>query len=288
VKRSTEKSIQQRFEFVALWLVAAALSGVAIYTVGSLVADEYGTARAALLCGGVVMVARFVVILYYNDDYEAGQGGRSIFQSVVSVRLPSPFSWPARIRGFFAFKDMDRPWLKAVLVGGFIGILVLFKTTVEPAKAAASKTGSLRGQPMGEVELDLVAGGVFRTEDLAGRTSVVFVRTPFSASAPAFFEEWDRSVENGSNPLGLTVMLLDSYGDVRRHQSKLTHDPVNRYPTAVGKRRVQKWPTTNLSNGALVFVIGPDTTVQALFTPEEPADVVVATIIGEFADRVSP
>lgn len=285
VKPEPPLSIQKRIEFAVLWLVVAAGVALVVWLLGWWVADKYGVYRGGLLLYGMITFLLFMTILHLNDDFEAGQGDFSVFRAYGTWILPSPLDWPGRVRAFLSFKRMDRPWFKALLLGAFVGAQVFGVTVLATARRGTPTIGALRGEPLRKVDLPLVSGGDFRTEDLAGRTSVVVVTA--SRGSDAFVKAWDESKSTTSNPLDLTVLVMDQYGDVAPYRKRSVKHLYRRYPTAVGRKWMREW-FGHFEGNRLVFVVGPDTTVKAVFTHDEPIEVVIATILGEFADPSAP
>jgi hypothetical protein len=103
----------------------------------------------------------------------------------------------------------------------------------------------------------------------------------------AFVNAWDESKSTTSNPLDLTVLVMDQYGDVAPYRKQSGKHLYRGYPTAIGRKWMREW-FGHFEGDRLVFVVGPDTTVKAVFAHDEPIEVVIATILGEFADSSSP
>ena len=269
-----------------LWLGVLLASAAAVYAITWYAGSEFGSYRGALVALGILVVIQLVIFGFLHEDSVDGNSEFDFQGQILSNVVGGMYGTFHDIIAIKSFMDMDRPWIKAVSVGGVLGILVSLAAVVGPNLGKKAAATTMVGQAMPNVDLPMAGGGEFRGEDLLGRTTILLVRAKFGEAPHAFMDAWDASVEDGTNPLELMVLMMDQYGDVKPYEDgKYARYP---HPIAVGRKWVREW-FGNFEGDALVLVVAPDGTIVAAY--EEPrlmrnaAPDTLRTIIAKFTDQ---
>ena len=137
---------------------------------------------------------------------------------------------------------------------------------------------------MPAITLPLAGGGEFRTDDLAGATTVVIVRERQGSSVARLDEAWTRMAATGDMPDRM-LLVMDQYGDPSPYETGRWfrfEDPI-----AVGRKWLRE-SFGDFTGAALVLVVGPDLVVRSVREVRmEPGitDAEADAIIYEAVDR---
>ncbi|MCH2160687.1 MAG: hypothetical protein MK085_02315 [Phycisphaerales bacterium] len=282
---NSPRGIQKKIEFLVLWLVVLLISAGVVYFAVWSAASEFGSFRGGLLAIGIVAVIQLVIFGYLFEDAVDGKSAFDAHGQILSNVVGGIYETFHDLIAIKSFMDMDRPWIKAVAIGGILGILVSFATVVGPNMGKKAVPTTMVGQAMPNVDLPLAGGGDFRGEDLLGKTTVVLIRAKFGEAPHAFMDAWDASVADGTNSLDLMVLMMDQYGDVKPYEDgKYARYP---YPIAVGRKWIREW-FGNFKGDALVLVVAPDGSIVATYKESrllrDKAPETLRGMIAKFAD----
>ena len=274
---------EHRFVLQARVVVTAILLALgcatAVYLAGRYAAGTWGTFRGGLTIYAFQMLGLLLIYGYLYDQYESGQGNVDIRMKWI---MPDPIDWWYRIQGLKEFLRNDEIYLKSVIVGVFLGVQCFGGSVVAMRGSGAPQTATLVGSPMRSMTLPVISGGEFSTEDLLGTTSVVLVRGKGSPNS-SFIHSWDESKSSNTNPLSLTILVMNQYGDVQEYRHLSPKSSLMRYRSAVGRKWMREW-FGNFEGSRLVLVVGPEGRVLKIYEADVSGEEVVAAIIKEFAD----
>ena len=279
-------SLRKKIEFMALWLFLVGGTAVLVTTLVLMAGREYGEMRGTLVAAAILGV---LVLLMYGFLFEDANDGHSDFDfhnqilSNVLGGFIETFHDLIMIREFFR---MDRPWFKAVAIGGTIGVVISLSNGIAMLSGKPATAAAMVGQQMPNVELPVAGGGEFTGEDLLGKTSVVMIRASRGGTPDDFLAAWDASVEAGENNLDLMVLIMDQYGDVKSYE---TGDWVRfKHPMAVGRKWMREW-FGGFEGRTLVLVVGPQGDILGVYEDrlwqEQVAQGTLDQLLRQFADR---
>ena len=245
--------------WVALSLAFAVVISLVIWWAG----EEFGRLRGTIAAAGIMLLLNLFVLGMLTESWLDGEGDWDPFNHMLGNIMGGLAKTYQDLTAIRTMHQMDRPWMKAAVVGCFLGIAGGM-ATIGTAKWTPA---TLLNAPMPAVTLPMVGGGEFTTADLEGRTTVVVVRANRGQSAGRIGEAWAAAVEPDGFPDYLLI-VMDQYGETEPYREGRWMKV--RGPIAVGRKWLRE-SFGDFEGQALLLVVDADLVVRHLRTvPDRP------------------
>ena len=249
--------------FILCWVALSLAFAVVISLVIWWAGEEFGRLRGTIAAAGILLLLNLFVLGMLTESWLDGQGDWDPFNHMLGNAMGGLVRTYQDVIAIRTMHQMERPWMKAVVAGSFLGI-VGGMATIGTAKWTPA---TLLNAPMPVITLPMVGGGEFKTADLEGRTTVVVVRANRGQSAGRIGAAWAAAVDPHGFPDHLLI-VMDQYGEAEPYQEGRWMKV--RGPIAVGRKWLRE-SFGDFEGQALLLVVDADLVVRHLRTvPDRP------------------
>ena len=249
--------------FILCWVALSLAFAVVISLVIWWAGEEFGRLRGTIAAAGILLLLNLFVLGMLTESWLDGQGDWDPFNHMLGNAMGGLVRTYQDVIAIRTMHQMERPWMKAMVVGSFLGI-VGGMATIGTAKWTPA---TLLNAPMPVITLPMVGGGEFTTADLEGQTTVVVVRANRGQSAGRIGAAWAAAVDPDGFP-DHQLIVMDQYGEVEPYAEGRWMKV--RGPIAVGRKWLRE-SFGDFEGQALLLVVDADRVVRHLRTvPDRP------------------